>query len=1164
MRPLDPLEIPLSGVRLIEANAGTGKTFTITTLYLRLLLERSLEISRILVVTYTNAATAQLRSKVRDRIAATVAALHDVAPPPDDDTARLVERRRAAGSVAADCRRLEAALYGFDEAAIFTIHGFCQRVLQEHAFESGVSFDAELIGDDRLLVEEVVRDFWTRELYAAPLQLVRSLGSLTPAALARLARLVTAHPGARIVPARPDVDLCAALAAGADLEAALAARRLQLPIDLAAFAERELRQRKERNNTQSFDDLLQQLASGLDGAGGAMLAQRIRQRFPVAMIDEFQDTDPTQTRIFEAAYRHPEASLFLIGDPKQAIYGFRGADVFTYVGAKARVGEDVYGLGTNWRSGPALVRAVNSLFAEVRAPFLLPGIPFASSSPAPEARDMLGGAMAGRAPLRFVVVGTAGRTLDKRTGRILSAADSLGWFHDAMAGEITALLNSPASLDGRQLLPADVAVLSRNNRQSAAMQASLDALGVPSVMYGEQSVFETAEADALGRVMHAMAEPGDSRAIAVALLTPILGLTCDDLSAARRDEAAWAAWVEKFQAWAEAWKTGGFTVAFRRLLDDQGVLERILSRAGGERSLTNTLHLAELLQQAAVDARRGPLALVEWLQRMCHDSVARVDEVGEAAQIRLESDTRALKLITVHKSKGLEFPVVVCPFLWDGNLVHRNDRQFVRFHDAADGQRMTIDVGSERKTAHQALAQREALAEHLRLLYVALTRAEQLCIVPWGRFNTGESSALGYVLHQDDAAVADNLVEATKARIAALTETTLRADLDRLAARAAGGIEVTDLATGPAARYSAPAATHSELAVRCMSRAVPQSFRLASFSALASGERELTEPAEEGIDRDEIAERAALGNEAAAATVRGFPRGRRLGNLVHRLFETIDFAAVEPAALRAHAGPLLPGYGVEPQWLEPICDAIVDVLDTPLADGATSFTLRQVPQARRLNELEFVFPVALDAVGALAAPAAGATAQPVDDRRGQLALRFDAPPARPARGGEGAAFTASHLAGVMAEHGAPWLAPYAARLARLPFGQLAGYLKGFIDLVFVHEGRWFLADYKTNDLGERSADYRAPRLRLEMQRHDYVLQYHLYTVALHRYLRQRVAGYRYERDFGGVLYLFVRGMAPRHEPGCGVFFDRPPQALIEALSDGMTRPAAAGVQRGVA
>jgi len=1146
MRALDSLAILLKGTQLIEANAGTGKTHAATTLYLRLLLEGGLPVERILLVTYTNAATAELRRKVRARIAAALAALRDSHPADEDDLAEMLRSRQADGHGPADRARLAAALYGFDAAAIYTIHGFCQRVLQEHAFESGVPFDAELMGDQRLLIDDTVRDFWTGALYEAPIDLVRSLDDspkLSPVTLARLVAKAAANPDLQFLPTADDLGRAGnagrehpsggrrAVAAGGGETAPDDARaaRIRLQLDAVGFAQRELRRRKAATNSQSFDDLLQRLAAALDGNGGEALAVAIRRRFAAAIVDEFQDTDPIQCRIFERIFTGADAGLFLIGDPKQAIYGFRGADVFAYMRAKRRLADEAYTLDVNRRSGPALIRAVNTLFGRARAQFVFPDIAFTASHALPDACDALAGAAAGRAPLRVVFVGRDGHA--RPGGQMNRRPAELPWFHAAVAGEISRLLNAETYIAERRILPGDVAVLCDTNAHSAELQAQLSALGVPTVRYGDASVFEAPEAEAVARVVRALVDPADTAAIGAALLTPILGLTADDLAAARADDRAWETWVERFRAWHECWLTSGFTVAFRRLFDECEVAAHVLARQGGERTLTNVLHLGELLHVAAVDARRGPRALLEWLERMRGDAHARAEETADAAQIRLERDTHSLTLTTIHKSKGLQYPVVVCPFLWDGMLLHPNDKHAAQFHAPDDDQRRTIDLGSPRVAQHLERAKREALAEKLRVLYVALTRAQQLCMVVWGQFRDCQKSPLGYLLHQPSDAPDDVLAQATEARIKKLSDAEMRADLSRLAADSDGAIEIGELSLDEPPRLAASVAIGPPLSVRTMRREVRQAWRLASFSALASAERELPEPVEEGVDRDEVAETPSVAAAAEASpAVRGFPRGRRLGNLMHALFETIDFRERDAVRLREHALRLLPAFGVELKWADALCATLSDVLDTPLTtvpppehlrqpatSGGGALTLRQIAPAHRLNELEFLFPVALED----GVPAGGVTP--------------------------------AGLAGVLAT-GPGWLADYADRVRQLSFPWLAGYLKGFIDLVFAHDERWFVVDYKTNDLGGRVQDYHQARLLAEMQRHHYVLQYHLYSVAVHRYLERRLTGYDYERHFGGVLYLFVRGMAPAHEPGCGIFFDRPAPALIAALSDLFARP----------
>lgn len=1112
MTPLDAFALPLEGVRLIEANAGTGKTYTITTLCLRLLLERRLDIAQILVVTYTNAATAELRRKVRARLHDALAALRGGPVDPADATlCELVRRRRAApATLAEDCARLEAALYGFDEAAIFTIHGFCQRVLQEHAFESGVPFDVALLGDDRVLLGDAVHDFWSRELFDAPLALLDDLAGarVSPARLLQLARLAITHPDGRILPA-------ASAPAGGDprsqdAQPGLAPRRLALVRAVASVVPAALHRRKLAAQMHSFDDLLQRVDAALRGPDAAALAEALRRRYPAALIDEFQDTDPVQYRIFEAIHGRG-GTLVLIGDPKQAIYGFRGADVFAYVHAKQRCGSAVHTLGVNRRSGPSLVQGVNAIFARAQAPFVLPGIPFFASAAAPDARDRLGGDLAGRAPLRVLFVPRTGAD-----GAWMNKPHPGGWYYTAIAAETARLLEADNRIDDRRLAPGDVAVLCRTNEQTRGMQAALAALGIPSVLQGDASVFDSLEAEQVERVVRALGDPADPAAVTAALLTPLVGLTAAAALALRQDERQWEDWLARFAAWHDVWRQRGFTAAFRRLLDECQAPARLLAAPGGERALTNIFHLGELLQDASTQAPRGLLGLAEWLQRMRTDALSRIEAEAEAAQIRLESDACALTLVTIHKSKGLQYPVVICPFLFDGAVRHPSDT-YPCFHDPADG---AFTIHLDPSAADQALAARERLAEHLRLLYVALTRAEQLCVIAWGKFRNSDRSALGYLLHQPpDHAPLETLADVTAERIKALSDAEVRADLDRLPAAAPGAVEVLELPRAAGTLRPVLPDDGPPLRARTARRQVVQRWRIASFSALTAGERALPEPAAEGRDCDELADADAPPEpeDVGLAGVRVFPRGRRLGTLVHYLLETADFPTANRAALCEHAAAVLPAYGIEARWAEPLADAVCDVLDTPLCTDP-ALVLRRIERRHRLDEVEFVFPTAL---------------APDASTRG--------------------ACTPERLAGVFARYGRGWVAErYAPQLARLPFGALAGYVKGYIDLVFADYGRWYVVDYKTNDLGPRPGDYRPERLRAEMLRHHYVLQAHLYVVALHRHLQRRLPGYAYERDFGGVLYLFVRAMD--RTPGAGVFFDRPPEALVAALSATLAHP----------
>jgi len=1213
VKSLDALRVELTGTNLVEASAGTGKTHTITTIYPRLLLELRLSVNQILVVTYTNAATAELRSRMRQRLRSMLDTLETGTSSGDDVIDALIQSRREAGTAREDRHRLLEAVRSFDDAAIFTIHGFCQRMLQENAFESGVPFDATLLSDESLLRNEVVRDFWTRELHAASELFVRHLQGkkVTPADLSLVASRVVTDPLMPVLPETLEGDFSAAeekwreahavtaslwhrhgkelidllagssalnrnsyqpetirkrwwvsmedlfhtpvpgvtkrfpafekwtnaglahavkrgktapkhaffdacdrlLAADREILAALDRRTVRLWLDMTAYAREEFRARKAASRTLSFDDLLHYLRAALAAPEGQALAALIRARFGAALIDEFQDTDPVQYEIFRRIYHGSGAPLFLIGDPKQAIYAFRGADVFAYIAARSDAGSRAHTLKVNRRSDPGLLKGINTLFHGARRQFVIAGIPFACMEAAPSSGDRLHATAAYRAPLEILFVPRTGQ--EARGDRINKGWGTKGLTR-LVAGEVASFLCSGATIDQREVVPEDVALLCRTNAQAVAMQRELRELSVPCVLLGEASVFESPEAADVDRVLRALAEPGNSRALRAALATPLLGLDASALRGLSEDEERWEEWVQRFHAWHEIWQRVGFLPAFRRMLAECEVQSRLLGLVDGERRVTNILHLGELIEAAAQEVRRGPFALARWLTLMRTDRAARGALGTEAAQIRLESDDNAVRVVTIHKSKGLQYPVVYCPYLWDGTLLRDEDCKWVRFHDPADRNRRKLDVGSPDIEAHRRRAELEAMAENVRLLYVALTRARHRCTVVWGAFRDAERSPLGYLLHQPGAGVDEgDLVAETEKRLASLS------DADMLA------VAVREISPVRAAPYPVPRREARPLARRRFERALPTHWRVSSFSALTS-EVEISPYAveaeesdhDEALDNSAGTEPAALAHAATdTMPLLDFPPGARAGQLLHEIFERIDFRRENPDELPQVVADALVSYSFEPRWQEPICQAVDAVLATPLDETCDAPILARVPRSRRISELEFLLPVG------------------------------------EAGGSEGEALTGPQMADVFARHATqPTGAAYADRLRRLAFASLAGYLRGFIDLVFEDRGRWYLVDYKSNLLGATAADYEPARLLESMLHHHYFLQYHLYVLALHRHLGARLADYDYERDFGGVYYLFLRGMSPAHPPGCAVFRDRPRRALIEALSRLISRP----------
>jgi exodeoxyribonuclease V beta subunit len=1219
VQPLDALTTPLER-SLIEASAGTGKTYTITTLFLRLLLQSGLSVGQILVVTFTNAATRELYDRVRTRLREALTAFQEEQS--DDDV--LAALLRESPDRERSRERLETALRDFDDAAIFTIHGLCQRILHEHAFESGTSFEAELTTSQESLLAEVVDDFFARTLYEASPALVRQMidEKLSREVLVSLAKKGIADPTMPVLPDPPDpkvieaslvifeaakavaatswandrvrilkaiedaklnqgqykpatldaaahqmdellrsdrksgtalferfklfttakltsatrkggttpthpffahCDALSAAATRATLDSG--SRMILLKRDLIAYARREMPLRKDAAHLQSFDDLLHRLDAALTGPLGPALAAAVRGKYTAALIDEFQDTDPVQYRIFESIYGGATSNpQFFIGDPKQAIYSFRGADVFAYLGAARHTDESRrFTLDTSYRSDPGLVGAVNTLFARPRSPFLLDQIRFSPVKAAKTTRMHLGEAAV--TPFRVLFFPRAPAAAAKGSSVTKGAANHA--IPDAVAADLARLLASGTTIEGRPISPGDIAILTRKNQQAVDMQAALRELRIPCVLQGDASVFDSPEAVEMEALLGAMAAPSNGGAVRLALTTSVFGLRADEIESLDRDDEAWDAHAQRFQSWGARWRDHGFIAGFRRLLDELQVPSRLLSWTDGERRLTNLLHLAELLHVAQIAEHLGPAGLLRWLATVRRDQDARDDAGAEAAQVRLESDDAAVKLVTIHKSKGLEYPVVYCPYLWDGALLHRSDETTPMFHEpppSADLQRK-LDLGSADLDKHVQYAEREAAAEGLRLLYVALTRAKHQCVVVWGNMNDAATSALGYLLHQDGASTGD-LFDATKARLAALDDAGMLADLDALVADAAGNIAVETLSLDPGKLHSPAPTAPPTLEFRPISRGLESFWRTSSFSGLIGGGSAEAKP-DEGRDRDGAVTADPLVDEepASAAIPEGervllhaFPKGARPGEMLHKVFEDIDFSATE-AVIAAAAAVSLDHFQVAPpdEWKDLLGRAVREALETPLrapgSAGAAVFTLRDVPREKRLNELEFIFPVGPES----RAP----------ERR----------------------FTAKALGEVLERHGGAAIpAGYADALQRLSFQPLEGFLRGFIDLVFEHEGLYYVVDYKSNHLGASPADYGVAALSEAMAHHHYFLQYHLYVVAVHRYLQARVTGYDYDAHFGGVFYLFVRGMAPDRGENAGVFADRPSRALVLALS----------------
>jgi exodeoxyribonuclease V beta subunit len=1197
--PFHLVETPVEpGITLIEASAGTGKTFTIAGIFLRLIVENRATVREILVVTFTEAATGELRGRIRQMLADALAAFAAGASE-DRFFAGLLARH--ASSTAGVRRRLDAALRGFDEAPIYTIHGFCQRTLKDRAVESGALFDTELIQDQFGLLQEIADDYWRTHFYPAPALLLGSVleGNLGPDPLLKLFEAIVRHPELRLISKADDLPLNEAQAElinafdtareiwcmeeeavrshfgdgqkwcnkpynstlemsshfarlkdcfdgsasvagfeslGIFSTSALAAKvnhrgrdnhapkhaffdaceklipaqevyRLAVLHDFARYARDELPRRKQERKLQSYDDLLTRLRDALSGEGSVPLASQLRARYRAALIDEFQDTDPVQFEIFQGVFGVPSSMLFYIGDPKQAIYGFRGADIFTYLAAKEHTSRR-YTLVHNWRSESGLVRAVNTLFQQPQKPFVFAGIdfePVEACGKADETPLLFGGR--NLAPLQFWFWPRG------EDGKVIPTGRMEEYLPGVVASEIARHLTGNASIGGRSVRPQDIAVLVLKHKQARLIQEALQRLNIPCVLHTEASVFDSREAMELRRVLEAIAQPGNEALLRAALVTDCCGVSGYELEQLSTEEPAWQAIIERFSRYHHKWSDPGFVAMFREWLQGENVRQRLLAQSDGERRLTNLLHLSELLHGAELERRLAPAGLVRWLADQIHNE----DKPAEEHQLRLERDDDAVRLVTIHKSKGLEYPIVFCPFAWrqsdvDARPGKRSYEKEVCFHQAEPPHPYVRDLGSDDFEQNKTRAMVENLAENVRLIYVALTRAKHRCCVVWGAFNNAESSALAWLLHRpanpNDVSPV-HLLE----HFPALTDAELHADLDRIVRASTGvdgkrAIEVIDLPPINATRFQSPAVATDSLHPRSFTATIRRDWCVTSFSGLASS-RSSEQP-----DHDAV-RAASLPQDEPAAGIFAFPAGTKAGTCLHEIFEALEFTGSNANVRLALISEKLRIHGYPPdKWRNIVADTVERALHVPLEPGRGDFTLARVPSAARIDELEFCFPI---------------------ERLSPATFR-----------------------GAFNEQGSPdgmterWL-------RQLHFSTTNGYVKGYIDLVFRFEGRFYIVDWKSNRLGYRIEDYSQEAMHRAMADELYPLQYLLYTVALHRQLQLRLPGYDYEKHFGGVFYLFVRGIDPTR-PEFGVYGDRPAAGLIERLSQGLdARRKAAGV-----
>ena len=1179
----DPyLDLPLDGVRLIEASAGTGKTYTLATLVQRLVVESGLRIGQVLAVTFTEAATQELRKRIRERLQLTLALL-DAAPAEGDTpeaklTHALLAKHRSKGNETDDAlrRRLRQAVLESDLAAIFTIHGFCARVLREHALESGQGFDApELLANDLDLRKDVAAGLWRS--HAQDRDGVDDLSALWPGGHEALAKdlpvllrepallppdaplpadasntlqdagralmqafashgagfraaLLSAvdgkilHGGSykagwindlfdsadawieacnvatpfrheklanlqrgtlqdktngKRIELTPDSPLCDAVAdylqALATQAEHLEQRRANLLHALRLEARTRMRMLKRQRRLQTYDDMIDGVADALTGDDERTdrFATALRTQYAVALVDEFQDTDSRQWVIFNRVFGSGSDSpaLFVIGDPKQAIYGFRGGDVHTYLAA-SDTAQAAPALSQNFRSRPSVLQAVEALYTQAGdAAFRDENIRFHHVEPGKrvDAEYQRNGSDA----LALTLWQAPEPPVDDKGKRKpWSAGDSRAMATRACVAAIHGVLSDAragkASIKDTPVQPGDIAVLVRSHREATMIQQALALVGIPAVAAGKQSLFATGEARDLHVLLLALLHGGDDGRLRTALATVLVGVDAAGIAALDDDATAGLRWQEQAQRWRDRLLRGGPLALGNDLVAEHA--PRLLVLLDGERRVSNYLQLSELLQEAQRNTL-GLQGLVDWLGQR----IADADADDETQLLRLESDARRVQIVTLHKSKGLEYPLVFLPFVGIGRKAPSPGRHCA-VHDADHGRRLhwTSDLDSAEWASASVAWKDEQAAEDARLLYVGLTRAEHALWIATGAFYNHTSTPLAKML-DDEAALR------------------------------AAGIVFDPAQPDPALPRLLPEADAEVPKAREAVRRISNDWWVYSFSQLAKAESgdanaASTLPASGGNDEPDAPEQATVVEAAFDARF----AGNRYGVALHAAFEHADFAAWRDwrdgeVAPDEESGVIAEALREQGYAAELIEDGIA--LGTQLVGHTLTVPL---PEGTRLCDV------------------------PANERRPEIEFQFALQPTQ-----VDALLQLLHAHGVVRERDR-----FGARQ------RLEGLMTGLIDLTYRHDGRWYVLDYKSN----RLPGYDAAQLAAAMAHSEYDLQALIYTLALHRWLRFRLgAGYDYARDFGGIRYLFCRGLDASRSDSPGIHAQRFAPELVHAL-----------------
>ncbi len=1164
----------LSGISLVEAGAGTGKTYNIASLFIRVILELKLMPANILVLTYTEAATAELISRLRNRIKESIFALegNDV----EDEFLNEIKTRFDRSHI----ELLKKALYQFDEAAISTIHGFCQQLLKEHSVDLDTSSEFEIISDDQTLLQEIVDSYWRGFLKNDSSEFERSVikfvvnSDYYPDNLMKKVRLILNKPYAVPLPESKPLK-----SFNKDLiklkEAFIRARKLffeeekeiqkildsdslnglkyknkerhfedvkswfrksdlqTIPADrlylFSSFMQGEGKKKgkeipdlnifeavdeylilantfsnieiawlkdasvqigidfekaKEERNVLTYNDLLTKVEKGI--LKKTELATYLSKKYPVALIDEFQDTDPIQYSIFRNIYSsRTDTALFMIGDPKQAIYSFRGADIYTYLKARNDASEEQkYSLSNNFRSSKMLIESVNKVFSNVESAFLISDLPFKNAQfPTQNNPDKLLFKKGSQTiePLQFIELELESNTAD-------GIRESIS---DQVCKEILHLLSSDFTIENKHIKESDIAVLVRTHYQALEIQNRLRDRNIKSLINSKESVFSTKEASELYLILSSINHPSFEDGIRAALSTEAIGFNSEKIIQLLQNESEWNDVYQKILRLNKLWREKGFIRMSNQLLSEFNIEFNYASYFDAERRITNIHHLLEILSKAERLKHLSSNGIVNYFKnkRSGDTSDSSDDEI-----VRLESDERLVQIITMHSSKGLEYPIVLCPYLWEG--ISTDNEQIFSFHNL---KQTAIDLGSkdDERIKNREVKLNEYLAERVRLTYVALTRAKVACYVFVVDGKGSELSPFS-ILMEDKTSIKQRILDkltlhSNKYKSTHITGNTKLTSLIRTFNNKHSSILYRTPFNNEVSLTKEN--SHDQKVFKTLPFSRTDLFnynRITSFSSLSqSGKYDLEFDEKFGFDYDDF----NISNTSIInpnVSIHSLPKGAKTGTLLHEIFEEIQFN--DRSSFNAVIKSKIIKHSFSDIWVPVLKNLVTQSVEHVLFN---KIRLKDLAPKDCLIEMEFHFP-----------------ANSIELNSLMNIIRDE------------------NLENITTS--------------------ISGYMKGFIDLIFKKDGKYYILDYKSNFLGDNIQDYNQLSITEEIKHSTYDLQYHIYILALHRLLNKTIPNYSYEEHFGGVLYFFLRGIDSSIEES-GVYYDKPDYSTIQALNNYVTQ-----------